>query len=163
MNEPPDEQSNVQLPYIRKLVDENADIVGDAVEIRKAGGSSMASFRMVVKSPWRCSTVMKKQSAPLTKLSVPRTRRSRRHQRTLDPGPHDEPLRNEPRRNEPGKGGPRGRAVAYGQPRNAAALRMTRFFVGPEWVSTQPGEAGDVPIRRPPDHSASATQVNRGL
>jgi hypothetical protein len=35
MNEPPDEQSNVQLPYIRKLVDENADIVGDAVEIRK--------------------------------------------------------------------------------------------------------------------------------
>jgi hypothetical protein len=35
MNEPPDEQSNVQLPYIRKLVDENADIVGDPVEIRK--------------------------------------------------------------------------------------------------------------------------------
>jgi hypothetical protein len=36
----------------------------------------------------------------LTKLSVPRTRRSRRHQRTLDLGPHDEPLRNEPLPNE---------------------------------------------------------------
>jgi hypothetical protein len=35
MNEPPDQQSDVQLQFIRKLIEENAAIVGDAVEIRK--------------------------------------------------------------------------------------------------------------------------------
>ena len=35
MNEPRDEQSDSQLPIIRKLMEENVSIVGDAVEIRK--------------------------------------------------------------------------------------------------------------------------------
>jgi hypothetical protein len=35
VNEPRDEQSDSQLPIIRKLMEENVSIVGDAVEIRK--------------------------------------------------------------------------------------------------------------------------------
>jgi hypothetical protein len=35
MNEPPKQEPDDQLPYIRKLVEEDGAIVGDAVEIRK--------------------------------------------------------------------------------------------------------------------------------
>jgi hypothetical protein len=35
MDEPHDDQSDPQVPFIRKLVDENVSIVGDPVEVRK--------------------------------------------------------------------------------------------------------------------------------